>query len=826
MNTHPFVFPPPPPPPPVLASSNQVNPPGPPNGHKYGYNNKGIRGDRASRGSRGRGQSASKQSSRGGSFGALSVPAHTSYTQQNNSPFLPQDVYHPPANKPGSSYPLPEYPPVQQPQYPATFASYSRSAATTATYPAASITSPSPHPEYYSHTQAPLQYQNGQPRATPNNFNSLSQNVLHYPRGPQQYSPAPSRPEPPKNPQLMGPPLRMGFNNGYPGASQQIQAPSQRQPSLPSMANSLQHGTRPFMRPSFQANPPSIPSSNKHDSPMPFTDHRSRGQRRHHDGPGSQRRFNTKSQVAPAVPSFGNPLPVKPPAPQEMARRPKKKKRRHNQLGLTPRNLEHESSEEEENDGDEESKLAVAAGLPDSARPQLQFSYRGRTSILQSSSDIAAWLEERKKRFPTKARMDEQKESLRQLQENQRAATQLLIEARAKQKAEGKEKKKSNIHGTPNGSCTKEQKLEPQETDKEASIAPNDVAAKAKLKVEKLRRRLEKEERRVAKAEARASRLKIEANDSKAKRPAPGTSEPVKKRKRSESVASGKGENGEEAREIKPDVVALPETEAASAPQQGHETTIKKEDNNIESGRTEFHSLEHKAHVLSTISHDPLTPTSQPSVSEASEPEPERTSVQPSAQPSTNRSDSAQPHEQMPNSEEQHGFHNDQSYISSNISLSSSSSSSLSLSADSDDESTSSEGSTSSSSPSGPESRSIKQTQPDKVSPPKRRHGRLICRYFLQNGHCRKGDGCRFRHELPERGSRLERRTQGKREGKKPRIGLYQRLVEQEKQTQEKEDQQEKRAKLEREQEKHDLEVRGADHIPMESAKEMIPLHE
>lgn len=68
--------------------------------------------------------------------------------------------------------------------------------------------------------------------------------------------------------------------------------------------------------------------------------------------------------MAPAVPSFGIPLPVKPPTPQETGRR-KKKKRRHNQLGLTPKTVEYESSEEEENDVDEEIKLAAAAGLPD-----------------------------------------------------------------------------------------------------------------------------------------------------------------------------------------------------------------------------------------------------------------------------------------------------------------------------------------------------------------------------------------------------------------------------------------------------------------------------
>jgi hypothetical protein len=69
-----------------------------------------------------------------------------------------------------------------------------------------------------------------------------------------------------------------------------------------------------------------------------------------------------KTQVAPSVPSFGIPLPVKPPAPVETGRK-RKKKRRHNQLGLTPKTVEHESSEEEGNDIDEEAKLAVAAGI-------------------------------------------------------------------------------------------------------------------------------------------------------------------------------------------------------------------------------------------------------------------------------------------------------------------------------------------------------------------------------------------------------------------------------------------------------------------------------
>lgn len=371
--------------------------------------------------------------------------------------------------------------------------------------------------------------------------------------------------------------------------------------------------------------------------------------------------------------------------------------------------------------------------------------------------------------------MEEQKESQRQLQEKQRAATQLLIEARTKQRAEVKEKKNVNVDEIPSGQCTREHKVEPQETDKAGSIVPNDAAAKAKIKVEKLRRRLEKEERRVAKAEARASRLKAEVNDDKVEGIAPSNTVVVKKRKRSESVISDNGVKREEAHEIMPEVVAPLETDAATAPQQEHKFFIRKEENETGRGHAELLSLEHKAQVPLNSTHDPLTPTSQPSISEASEPEPERTSVQSAAQPLTSPADSAQPHDQIPNLEEQLGFNADRSSVTSGISVSSSSSSSLSLSTDSEDDPTSSEGSTSSS-PSGPESRSTKRTQPEKVPPPRRRQNSVICRHFLQKSHCRKGDGCRFRHELPERGSRPERRKQGKREGKKQRIGLYQRV--------------------------------------------------
>lgn len=61
---------------------------------------------------------------------------------------------------------------------------------------------------------------------------------------------------------------------------------------------------------------------------------------------------------------------MKPPALYENTRKPRKKKRKHNQLGLTPKAEEHESSEEEEDDVNEEARLAAVTASA-SQGPQL-----------------------------------------------------------------------------------------------------------------------------------------------------------------------------------------------------------------------------------------------------------------------------------------------------------------------------------------------------------------------------------------------------------------------------------------------------------------------
>ncbi|KAI5284852.1 hypothetical protein KEM54_001018, partial [Ascosphaera aggregata] len=204
------------------------------------------------------------------------------------------------------------------------------------------------------------------------------------------------------------------------------------------------------------------------------------------------------------VPSFGVSLPSRPPIPTDLSRNQRKRRRKHNQLGLTPRTHEQEqpSSEDDnqnqnenedvkniadnavghddDDDNDEESRLTQT--LPTSA--PLQFTYRGRTSKLQSAADIQAWIEERKKRYPTRARVERKKKEA----EEKKAK---IEEAKRLQKQERNRVKM-------------EQKMQPNDT--------LNATAKARLKAEKLRKKLLKEEAKVARAEAAEARKATESS--------------------------------------------------------------------------------------------------------------------------------------------------------------------------------------------------------------------------------------------------------------------------------------------------------------------------
>lgn len=363
MTSHQFVFPPPPPPPPQTQSSYH-NPAGP---HNSWNNGRGNRSDhrrgqsgfnRGSRGGlRGGARGGLRGGPRGGSRGGSHCLYHTGFDSR-------------PTNSPGHSHPLPQYPPGQQFHYLA--APQNHVHPTLAYSPAPGV---DVGVEYHDDTQRQVQFYSVQQDGTSYKYNFPNQNAPYDPQQAPQYVPVAPLQDNQYPTLIRGPPIRMGFGaNDYTAGDQHVQAQHQIQPHpISSGVHHLQHGPGSIMPSSFRAVSQTPLNITRYDSPNPFPDQRTCGQKRQHDGIAGQRRHKNKTsaevktKVAPAVPSFGKPLPVSLPPSQETEERPKRKKRRHNQLGLTPKSLEYESSEDE-NDVDEEVKLANAAGLPSSDR--------------------------------------------------------------------------------------------------------------------------------------------------------------------------------------------------------------------------------------------------------------------------------------------------------------------------------------------------------------------------------------------------------------------------------------------------------------------------
>ncbi|GAB7348016.1 hypothetical protein MBLNU459_g5509t2 [Dothideomycetes sp. NU459] len=116
-----------------------------------------------------------------------------------------------------------------------------------------------------------------------------------------------------------------------------------------------------------------------------------------------------KTQAAPAVPSFGAPLLPQVSAAATPASKGTIGKKK---LGLIPQDYD---SDESEHDVDEE------AAFVDRQSEPLTFEFNGELATLNSSADIAAWIEERKKRWPSKRRIEEKKEEVqKRMQERRR----------------------------------------------------------------------------------------------------------------------------------------------------------------------------------------------------------------------------------------------------------------------------------------------------------------------------------------------------------------------------------------------------------------------
>ncbi|KAL5337814.1 hypothetical protein BJX70DRAFT_224268 [Aspergillus crustosus] len=442
MNPQGFSFPPPPPPPPVQQHQPQQQYPHNAAYTLYGQNQHAPRGGRdggGGRNSRGRGRGHGNRGEVGGRGGHF-VSSDSNrpgaylagYGPVSYSGYQAQHMANLQAGVPASHY-------TQSPSQ-----SFQGAVNDNAFVPGTHYSPPSAHETPYQH----------QPGYGTSYTNPATQQQPIYNQTVLQHQHAAPSAQPP----MMGPPMRWGFesNMGHPGSFTGTHHTNQR----PRQANAYspqQH-------------------LNKHQN-----------KRDHLSAFGKPQAVAPRVPAPTPVPSFGNPLPSKPPAPANIIRKPKKKRRKHNQLGLTPKTEEHESSEEED-DVDEENRLTIGDG----AGAALHVTYRGRTNKLQTSAEIAAWIEERKKRFPTQAKIEERKKAMEEAKKAKQEAQRQQKEARKQATTRGKKEQEKPIQKEPPGEY----------------LDPVDAAAKAKRKAEKLRRKLMKEEKRIARAEADAERVR------------------------------------------------------------------------------------------------------------------------------------------------------------------------------------------------------------------------------------------------------------------------------------------------------------------------------
>ena len=361
MNGHQFTFPPPPPAPPKVSQKY----PGvsQPFAGSDGYSHSRNRG---SNNGRGYGPNRNQDWRGGGQCG--SSQSTSSYSNSNwgpnkkhsSSPIIGYNIQANNDRRSGNY--LPGFPSVQLPKYPtnldqgyghqnAPFPAPARPSETA--FPTNGDGSPyssSGHQDYPSQGHRSLLHTMQAPLAAAVNNNSNPTNAHT------------------GQPVLMGPPIRMGFD-----AQQSVPQKWQFAKPIANGTNGYHHGLLKGNDSHYGRSSPVGFPSGIHQALNPFPGHRGRGRKRGHgEAFNRTRNQNRHTPVAPAVPSFGGPvpLPVKPPALHETTRKPRKKKLKHNQLGLTPKAEERESSEEEEDDVDEEAKLASVAA---SARrgPQL-----------------------------------------------------------------------------------------------------------------------------------------------------------------------------------------------------------------------------------------------------------------------------------------------------------------------------------------------------------------------------------------------------------------------------------------------------------------------
>lgn len=180
----------------------------------------------------------------------------------------------------------------------------------------------------------------------------------------------------------------------------------------------------------------------------------------------------------------------------------REKPRKCNQLGLTPASQDHQSS----SDSDEETKLAkqtLSGKIPDGAI--LQFEHKGRAATLQTAADIVAWIAERKKNYPTTAKVEAARREADEKRKKWEGGRKGKAEAQTLHRVDREKIRQEDLRKRALESLGSK-RIKKEDVNPNGASKKDDVT-KDTVRMEKLRRKLEKAQRDGRKAEQALARM-------------------------------------------------------------------------------------------------------------------------------------------------------------------------------------------------------------------------------------------------------------------------------------------------------------------------------
>lgn len=206
---------------------------------------------------------------------------------------------------------------------------------------------------------------------------------------------------------------------------------------------------------------------------------------------------NTRPKAAPAVPSFSagiTELLASSNLPGRSSSQRDPKIPKSNVLGLTPSLDERDASSDDEG---EEVRLAGGSNVSG-----YQFEYRGQTSTLKTAADIATWIAERKKRFPTAARVETAKREAAERRKKFEDERRARIDAARKQREDS---------GHRHRAGRRKSEVNPHSVEEKHGQASNiDSKSEFEARAEKLRRKAEKAAKQLARAQKSLKKIQSE----------------------------------------------------------------------------------------------------------------------------------------------------------------------------------------------------------------------------------------------------------------------------------------------------------------------------